>query len=155
MKQPETDLFKKPSFRCRRENLQKQAWAGNQHKCQVRKSNPGLIGTKREKIRYVNLLPHVLVQHTISWSSDHAIVIYIIKKSNIQYVKFQYNKLLRGLYLIMPHFYFHYSWKTNHGCPDWNQAKNILMFIRSSIQLTVSFMTFTLFIMALLYYLGF
>ena len=36
MKQPETDLSKKPSFRCRRENLRtwgnlrKQAWTGNQ-----------------------------------------------------------------------------------------------------------------------------
>ena len=52
-------VFKKPSFRCRRktgghgENLLKQAWTGNQmHKCRDQESNLGLIGAKREKIRY-------------------------------------------------------------------------------------------------------
>ena len=33
-------------------------WKPNAHKCQNRGSNPGLIGAKRRKIRYANLLPH-------------------------------------------------------------------------------------------------
>ena len=40
------------------ENLQKQAWPGNQmHKCQDWGWNPGLTGAKRRKTRYANLLP--------------------------------------------------------------------------------------------------
>ena len=32
-------------------------WKPNAHKYWDRESNPGLIGAKREKIRYANLLP--------------------------------------------------------------------------------------------------
>ena len=57
MKHTETDLFKKPSFRCRRENRRARGkpteasldWKPNPHK------NPGLIGAERGKIRYANV----------------------------------------------------------------------------------------------------
>ena len=32
-------------------------WKPNAHKCRDRELNPGLIGAKRGKIRYANLLP--------------------------------------------------------------------------------------------------
>ena len=65
MKRAETDLCKKPRFRCRRENRRTRGkpteasldWKPNAHKCRDRESNPGLIGAKRGKIRYANLLP--------------------------------------------------------------------------------------------------
>ena len=63
-KHTETDLFKKPSFTCRRENQRtwgnprKQAWTGNHaHKRWDRETNLGLIGAKQGKIRNANLLP--------------------------------------------------------------------------------------------------
>ena len=65
MKQPEADLFKKPSFRCRMEfgrTREKPTeasldWKPDVRKYRDRESNPGLIGAKQKKIRYANLLP--------------------------------------------------------------------------------------------------
>ena len=34
-------------------------WKPNAHKYRDRESNPGLIGAKREKIRYANLFPQL------------------------------------------------------------------------------------------------
>ena len=64
MKHPETDLFKKFSFRCRRENRRtrgKPTEANldrkqNARKSRDRESNPRLIGAKRGKIRNSNML---------------------------------------------------------------------------------------------------
>ena len=65
MKHSETDLCKKPNFRCQRENRKTRGkpteasldWKPNAHKCRDQESNPELIGIKRGKIRYANLLP--------------------------------------------------------------------------------------------------
>ena len=55
MKQPETDISKKPSFKCRRENWRPQGkpmeasldWKPNAHKRRDNESNPGRINTNR------------------------------------------------------------------------------------------------------------
>ena len=57
-KHPGTYLWKKPSFRCRRENRRTRRkpteasldWKPNAHKCRNPGTNPGLIGAKWRKI---------------------------------------------------------------------------------------------------------
>ena len=61
MKQPQTDLFKKPSFRCRRGNrstqgnLQKQAWTGNQMHISARTENQTQDSLVQSERRYTKL----------------------------------------------------------------------------------------------------
>ena len=64
MKHSETDLSKKPSFRCRRENRRTRRkpmearldWKPNAHKCRDQESNLGLISARRGKMHYTSLL---------------------------------------------------------------------------------------------------